>query len=81
MKRLALMLALLGGCSLVLDGSARHPIAWDVPDGAVIVAASTVAIADRNEYVRGTALGIDALALALIPALVIGTYLHFWRPR
>jgi hypothetical protein len=91
-KRLALVAALFGGpvlvvaaaltgCGPFIDHAARHPIVYDVIDGVLIVGATTTAIADNNEAVRGTALGVDLVALFLVPALVVATVAGLWRPE
>jgi hypothetical protein len=79
-KRLALVAA-LGGCSAMGNVIAKHPIMYDVIDGALIVGASSVAIADHDDAVQGTAIGVDVLALAMIPLLVVCTVFAGWRPN
>jgi len=81
MKRLAIMLALLNGCGFIVDHAAKHPIAYDVIDGALIIGASATAIADRQETARGVSLGVDFVALFFVPALVVATVAGLWRPN
>lgn len=81
MKRLVLAVALLGGCSVMGNAIMKNPIAYDVIDGAAIVVASSVAIADHDDAVQGTAIGVDVLALAMIPLLVVCTVFAGWRPN
>lgn len=74
MKRLALMLALLGGCASFF----KHTTAVDIADGVLLVGATSTAIAVDQPEVRGIAVGAGAFALLMVPVLVVITGLAHW---
>lgn len=76
MTRLALILALLGGCQWAASRPSAM-IALDVADGIVLASSTTVAIADDGEA-RAPAIVVGVASLVVIPFLVILTGLSYW---
>lgn len=73
MTRLALVVALFGGCGFVQ----RHAVALDVAD-AVVIGSATVCAIECRQPASNVSIGVLAVEPMLITFLVLNTIVSLW---